>query len=290
MSLSSKMVLLPAVKHADVMGRYLKLIPDELEGSINVDGGGGTSSIDNISSTVNAWTGSGIVFDWPGVQLTFRNVRNTTTVKIKMRGGLSVFGYRVVPTSSSTDQSETGADGEEDEDDHSHNKVLNTYGFLGISNAEREYELATNLDPHRSYKVQIWKQDDPGNGIVKIVGLVVDNGGTADEKKKGEEGANDSTNNSRRRTIEFVGGADVLGFLNMTNTTTRRMSALFLAPVLTLGGPRIRKGTDVSKAWPVLVAKELNRHTKDIVEWQIVAKTEICCAKYQDEYPSMAEV
>mmetsp|Transcript_21178 Transcript_21178/g.50348 ORF Transcript_21178/g.50348 Transcript_21178/m.50348 type:complete len:460 (+) Transcript_21178:473-1852(+) len=289
MSFSSKAVLLPAVKHADVMGRYLKLIPDELEGSLDDDGGSwGASSNGNANSTVNAWKGSGIVFDWPGVQLTFQNVRNTTTVKIKMRGGLSVFGYRVVPCISA-DKNENDGD-IEDEDDRSHDKVLNTYGFWGISNTEREYELATNLDPQSSYKVQIWKQDDPGNGVVKIVGLVVDNGGAADEKQKKEGDGNDSTNNTRRRTIEFVGDADVLGFLNMTNTTTRRMSALFLAPVLTLGGPRMRKGTDVSKAWPVLVAKELNRRTKDVVDWQIIAKTEICCAKYQDEYPSMAEV
>ena len=152
---------------------------------------------------------------------------------------------------------------------------------MGISNAEKEYVLATNLDPLVPYRVQIWKQDDPGNGIVKIVGLVVDHGGTADEKDESE---------SNRLTIEFVGDADVLGFLNMSKTTTRRLSAIFLAPILMIGGPRMRKGTDVTRAWPVLVARELNRRAKEAVDWQIIAKAGVCCAKYHDEYPSMAEV
>ena len=106
MSLSSTSVLLPAIKYANVMGRYLKLIPKEEADEDNDSGeggggGGGTgTSNNNLNDKFNSWKGTGVVFDWPGVQLTFRNVRNTTTIKIKMRGGLSVFGYRVVRNDS----------------------------------------------------------------------------------------------------------------------------------------------------------------------------------------------
>jgi hypothetical protein len=182
-------------------------------------------------------------FDWPGVRLTFAGIQGTTTIAIRMKGGGSVFGYQVTPGSSKQ-------------------QILNCF-WNRIS--QKTYVLAKGLDPKQTYQVEIWKRDDPGNGVVEVSGLVLDEGGTATK----------ATEKDKKKMIEFVGDSDTVGFGNTAARSGMLFSLMFELPCMYCGVPSYVKATDASQSWPAYLSRSLN------VDYSIVAESGIG-AKYSE--------
>lgn len=223
-------VLLPAATHANVMGRHLR---DEANnGSVR--------------------------FDWPAVRLSFLQVTGTAAVSIRMNAGRSVLGYRVVLCSSPTDSAVQQQD-----------EVVVSDGTLSCycHFRQRDYRLASYLDPSKRYDVQLWKQDDPGIGVVQVFGLLLDPGGSGTIRGT----IIPDSPQPRRKHIEFVGNSDTVGFGNMASKSGYCFSFLFQIPAMLLGIPCVLKTTDATLSFPAFTASKLGED----IEYSIIAQSGI---------------
>ena len=136
-------------------------------------------------------------FDWPAVRLSFYGLSSTTTISIRMYSGRSVLGYCVVHSNTTTSSGE--------------DRTVVCKGVLSCywHFHQRDYPVAQDLDPSKQYDLSVWKQDDPGTGIVKISGLLIDRGGSGTIV----DGTSENVQRTRRH-LEFVGNSDTVGFGN----------------------------------------------------------------------------
>lgn len=175
-----------------------------------------------------------IRFDWPGVHLTFCEVKGTTTIALRMKGGGSVFGYQISEKPP---------------------QILNCF-WNRVS--EKTYILGKGLDPSQSYMLEIWKRNDPGNGIVQVSALVLD-----------KEGTCAIATPSPRKLIEFVGDSDTVGFGNMAAKSGMLYSLLCEFPCMSCGIPKYVEATDSSQSWPAHLSQSLD------VDYGIIAQSGI---------------
>jgi len=223
-------VLLRAASHAKVMGRHLR---DETDGSVR--------------------------FDWPAVRISFLQLTGTAAVSIRMHAGRSVLGYRVV-----LHNSQQSTDSQQHED-----KVVVCNGVLScyLHFRRRDYRVASDLDPNKRYDLQIWKQDDPGIGVVQVFGLLVDPGGSAIS----QDSTSSDSRQPRRKHIEFVGDSDTVGFGNMASKSGFCYSYLFQVPAMLLGVPCVRKTTDATQSFAAFTASKIGADC----DYSIIARSGI---------------
>jgi lysophospholipase L1-like esterase len=184
--------------------------------------------------------------DWPGVRLDFGGVTGTSTVKIRMNGNMAVFGYRLV------DEASSGNNKDDDDDDVDDQFVLVTRITPSDYPLSRS-DGGTELDPAKTYKISIWKRDDPMNGGATILGLVVDENGKGLHKHKEDAKYQDV---SKKPLIEFVGDSDTVGF-GVRGSKSTVWHYLLCEIWMTLCRPSIRQRTDVTQSWAHRAAREL---------------------------------
>ncbi|CAB9514480.1 Creatinase/Prolidase N-terminal domain [Seminavis robusta] len=212
-----------------------------------------------------------IMVDWPGVRLEFRLISNTRSVAIRIKGRSACFGYRVVAQ-------------EKGNDERNHVNTDDAADKLVIlsSGKEQDYPLHDNLlNSNTTYKVSIWKRDDPINGGAIISGLVIDSDGNVQPNRK--EDGNLFQQPPNTRLLEFVGDSDTVGF----GINGQKSGFLYFLccqmPCMTMA-PSLRKSTDVTKSWAHLTARQL-KADYSVVAWSGIG------AKYSPEsnMPSMLE-
>lgn len=86
-----------------------------------------------------------------------------------MKGGRSVFGYQVIPSTNDDDDDDNdGSSRKNDDDDGGGNQYDHIFNCYGIRNAQKDNLMAHKLNINQTYNVLIWKRDDPGVGISEV--------------------------------------------------------------------------------------------------------------------------
>lgn len=97
------------------------------------------------------------------------------------------------------------------------------------------------MDPAKTYRLEIWKRDDGGSGIVKVSGLVMDPGATCHD----ETSLPSSAGSPKKRYLEFVGDSDSVGFGNVGPKSSLPYFFLVQLPLYKMGWPQsMREVTD----------------------------------------------
>jgi lysophospholipase L1-like esterase len=189
----------------------------------------------------------GVIVDWPGVRLEFGGIKNTTSVGIRLQGNLAVFGFRLVVEDD--DDPEVGRNAVEDDDDDDELVLVTTM-------SKQDFELYDNLNPDRTYKVSLWKRDDPANGGATIHGLLVDAPHGKCKKRRPEDDFNMFTERPNRRLLEFVGDSDTVGF-GIRGEKSSFLYFVCCQMALMSTAHRLRKSTDVTQSWVHVTAEQL---------------------------------
>lgn len=182
-----------------------------------------------------------VSFDWPAVRLSFYGLSGTTAIAIRMHSGRSVLGYCVVhsSTTNSSDEDRTVVC----------QGVLSCYWHFH----QRDYPVARDLDPNKQYDLSVWKQDDPGTGIVQLSGLLIDRGGSGTIV----DGTFENVRRTRRH-IEFVGNSDTVGFGNLSPKSGWCSAWCCQMPALLMGRPGLRTATDAARSFAAFTASILD--------------------------------
>jgi len=219
---------------------------------------------------VKVHSSGAVKLDWPGVRLDFDNpISQTLSIQVRMIGNGSSFGYRLTAISEGVDQRSIYNNNDDEGEDRFFlatppGKKIANYPLLTLDGVS----AVSKLDPKKSYKLSLWKRDDPFHGGAQILGLAVDRTCTCAPAETF------LTSNKQSRLIEFVGDSNTVGF-GITSPKTGFVQHLFCGLLCTkyLKKPvNLIKTTDTTKAWGHRVATELDADYH-IIAWSGIGAT-----------------